>query len=332
METNAFIQDGTLLKTPYGITTDPESGAVFITDAGDYIASGDVYCFSESGVLVYKLSNVGINPNTVLPVSDFKPQGGVATDTTAVQGIEHVFDYTPAPGQFVSVYPLYSSTETVEQMRAKAESKLKAGNLVTLGRFGGSLTFGFSSAVNNGEGDDFRILGNAFYTSAEPGIVEVSEDVNGNGLPDDAWYELAGSEYTKSSTTKAYQITYFKPIQKSDSVFYTDNGGGSGFVNAFYPFWQGDSIVCKGTLLPPTAAVNSQGFWSSNSLPWGYADNQPNNSGLNGFDLDWAVDALGVPVTLHKIHFVRVYTAVNQNAGWMGELSTEIVGAVNLHP
>lgn len=332
VETNAFIQDGTLLKTPYGITADPESGAVFITDAVDYVASGDLYCFSEGGVLAYKLSNVGINPNTVLPVNDFKSEGGVTIDTTLVHGIEHVYEYTPAPGQFVGAYPLYSSNETVEQMRAKVESRLQAGNLVTLGRFGGSLTFGFKTAVNNGEGDDFRILGNAFTNSAEPGIVEVSEDVNGNGIPDDVWYELAGSEYTKGSTTKAYRITYFKPIQKSDSVFFTDNAGRSGFVNAYYPFWQGDSIVCTGTLLPPTAGINAQGFWISNSLPWGYADNQPNNSGLNGFDLDWSVDALGSPVTLHKIHFVRVYTAVSQNAGWMGEISTEIVSAVNLHP
>jgi len=162
--------------------------------------------------------------------------------------------------------------------------------------------------------------------------VEVSEDVNGNGLPDDAWYELAGSEYSKSTTKHGYQITYYKPSQKTDSVYYTDNANAHGYVTASYPFWQGDSIVCQGTLLPPTASKNELGYWISNSLPWGYADNQPNNSGLNEFDLDWAVTADGSKVTLNKIHFIKVYTAVNQNAGWMGELSTEICGAKNLHP
>lgn len=332
IETNAFIQDGTLLKTPYGITADPESGAVFITDAGDYVSSGDVYCFSESGVLAYKLTNVGINPNTILPVSDFSASTGSITDTSSIEGIEHVFDFTPAPGQFIGVYPAYKEGETVEQMRAKAEAKLKEGGIVSLGRFGGSLTFAFKNPVNNTEGSDFRILGNAFSNSAEPGIVEVSEDVNGNGLSDDTWYELAGSEYAKITTKHHYKITYFKPGQRTDSVFYTDQTGASGYVNAFYPFWQGDSIVCRGTLLPPTATKNDLGYWSSSSLPWGYADNQPNNSGLNGFDLDWAVDADGSKVTLNKIHFIRVHTAVNQNIGWMGEISTEICGAENLHP
>jgi len=330
--TNAFIQDGTLLKTPYGITADPESGAVFITDAGDYISSGDVLCFSEAGILSYKLSNVGINPNTVLPISDFKGTKDTANDTIPMEGIRHVFDFTPAPGQFVGIYPAYSVGETAEQMRAKAESKLTSGSLVSLGRFGGSLTFAFRTAVNNLEGSDFRIFGNAFSNSSEPGIVEVSEDVNGNGLPDDPWYELAGSEYFKSTTKHGYSITYFRPTQAGDSVAYTDNKGATGFVTPFFPPWQGDSLVCIGTLLPPTAAKNSLGYWSSNSLPWGYADNQPNNSGLNGFDLDWAVDANGSKVTLSKIHFLKVYTAVNQNAGLMGELSTEISGAENLNP
>lgn len=332
LETSTFIQDGTQIQTPYGITADPESGAVYITDAGNYVVSGDVYCFSENGVLAYTLSNVGINPNTVLPVSDFVGSQSVGSDSTTLQGIEHVFDYLPAPGQFVGQYPLFTGAETVDQMRLKAESMLKSGGLCTLGRFGGSLTFGFKTAVRNETGDDFKILGNAFTNSAEPGIVEVSEDLNGNGLADDPWYELAGSDYSKSTTTHHFEITYFKPLHKNDSVFYRDNTGSTGYVTASYPFWQGDSIRCKGTLLAPTATRNDQGFWSSNSLPWGYVDNQPNQSGLNGFNLDWAVNNDGTSVHLDQIHFVRVYTAVNQNAGWMGELSTEVLGAVNLHP
>lgn len=332
LETNAFIQDGTQLQTPYGITADPESGAVYITDAGNYVASGDVYCFSENGVLAYKLTNVGINPNTVLPISDFVGSESTVGDTTTLHAIERVFDYSPAPGQFVGVYPSQNAGETAEQMRRKVESILQSGGLVSLGRYGGSLTFGFKTAVQNADGSDFRILGNAFTNSAEPGIVEVSEDLNGNGLPDDPWYELAGSEYSKSSTTHHYEITYYKPQQKADSVFFRDNAGAVGYVSATYPFWQGDSITCRGTLLAPTATRNEQGFWSSYSLPWGYADNQPNQSGLNGFDLDWAVNADGDSVHLDRIHFIRVYTAVNQNAGWMGELSTEVLGAVNLHP
>lgn len=332
VETTNFIQDASLLKTPYGITADPESGAVFITDAGDYVSSGDVYCFTENGTLSYKLSNVGVNPNTVLPVNDFVGTSGSVTDTTQVEGIFKVLDFSPAPGQFVGVYPAYSTGETADQMRAKVEQKIKNASLISLGRFGGSLTFAFRSSVNNLEGSDFSISGNAFTDSAEPGIVEVSEDINANGLPDDPWYELAGSEYSKPSTVHQYRITYYKPTQADERVAFLDNQGGSGFVTRYYPAWQGDSIVCTGTRLAPTAYQNEQGFWSSNSLPWGYADNQPNNSGLNRFDLDWAVQADGSKANLSKIHFIRVYSAVNQNAGWMGELSTEISAAENLHP
>ena len=46
----------------------------------------------------------------------------------------------------------------------------------------------------------------------------VSVDVNGNGLPDDEWYELAGSEYQKPSTIKNYEITYYRPDEAKTPV------------------------------------------------------------------------------------------------------------------
>lgn len=52
------------------------------------------------------------------------------------------------------------------------------------------------------EGYDFAIEGNAFDGSSEPGIVWVMQDVNGNGLPDDTWYQLKGSEYGKEETMR----------------------------------------------------------------------------------------------------------------------------------
>ncbi len=32
-----------------------------------------------------------------------------------------------------------------------------------------------------------------------------------DGLPDDEWYEIAGSEYGHAKTVKNYEITYYKP-------------------------------------------------------------------------------------------------------------------------
>jgi hypothetical protein len=66
-------------------------------------------------------------------------------------------------------------------------------------------------------------------------------------------------------------------------------------------------------------------------LDWGYADNHANDID-EGFKIDWAVDAEGNPKHLTHIDFVKVYTAVNQYCGWIGETSTEICGAEDLHP
>ena len=71
--------------------------------------------------------------------------------------------------------------------------------------------------------------------------------------------------------------------------------------------------------------------WVGYCYPYGYADNHPNNTEKSKFQIDWAVDKNGHPVQLDGIDFVRIYTAVNQNTGWMGEISTEIQAVEDLH-
>jgi len=68
-------------------------------------------------------------------------------------------------------------------------------------------------------------------------------------------------------------------------------------------------------------------------LAWGYVDNKPNTVAENGsFDFDNAVEVVSrQPVEIDFVDFVRVYTAVNQQCGWIGETSTEILGAEDLH-
>ena len=78
-------------------------------------------------------------------------------------------------------------------------------------------------------------------------------------------------------------------------------------------------------------AVEENGVWVGYAYDWGYADNHPNSEEMSQFKLEWAVDADGNPVHLDEIDFVKVYTAVNQYAGRVGELSTEIAGIENLH-
>ena len=61
--------------------------------------------------------------------------------------------------------------------------------------------------------------------------------------------------------------------------------------------------------------------WVGYCYPWGYADNHPYNSEFCQFKIDWAVDKKGIPVILDKIDFIKIYTAINQNTGWTGEIS-----------
>lgn len=251
-------------------------------------------------------------------------------------------------------------------MRQKAEDCLAydAGTMVSLGGFGGYIVVGFDHTIVNRPGEyDFKVLGNAFYSSAaqgasggssEPGIVMVSVDVNGNGVPDDPWYELAGSEYDKEATVKNYEITYYRPdenktpvpgtdasVTDSTYVRWTDNQGATGYVSKvtfhkqpYYPQWlAGETVTFQGTRLADNAVDESGNgtYYVLYAYDWGYADNHPNDSEKSNFKIDWAVDADGNPVSLPGIDFVKIYTGVNQFNGWLGECSTEVAGVTDLH-
>lgn len=52
-----FITDGTDKKivVPYGIAVNPITKDVFVTDAGNYVASGTLYCFGKNGVMKWQV-------------------------------------------------------------------------------------------------------------------------------------------------------------------------------------------------------------------------------------------------------------------------------------
>ena len=77
----------------------------------------------------------------------------------------------PAPGQFVNIMPLYEEGDTEEDMCRKARESISGTNdiMISLGGYGGYVTFGFDHTVVNVPGQkDFKILGNAFYADANP--------------------------------------------------------------------------------------------------------------------------------------------------------------------
>jgi len=280
--------------------------------------------------------------------------------------ISNVFDFRPATGQFINEIPEYVNGNTEADMIKKAKESLVGENstMITLGGFGGYVTFGFDHTIPNLEGRDFKILGNAFWGnsanttrsgSCEPGIIMVGYDRNKNGKPDeDEWYEIAGSEYFKNSTTKNYTITYFKPNENKSPVpgsefwqtdveyiKWQDNFGNSGFktkntfhTQSYYPLWlSGASYSLTGTRLKDNFYDQSGtgAYWVGTSYDYGYADNAPNNDEASNIDISWAVDRSGNYVKLPGIDFIKVYTGINQEAGWLGEVSTEVAGAYDLH-
>ena len=280
--------------------------------------------------------------------------------------ISKVLDFRPAVGQFMNEIPEYEPGNTAANMLQKANESLVGGNstMISLGGYGGYVVFGFDHTIPNLNGRDFKILGNAFFGndaadqrsgSCEPGIIMVAYDRNKNGKPDnDEWYEIAGSEYFKNATVKDYSITYFKPDENKTPVAgtefwqtdveyikWSDNLGNQGFktkntfhVQSYYPLWYTESSYgFSGTRLANNFYdQNGDGsYWVGKSYEFGYADNAPNNDEASNIDISWAVDRSGKYVKLPGVDFMKIYTGVNQEAGWLGEVSTEVSGAYDLH-
>lgn len=297
-----------------------------------------------------------------------------------------VYDYQPAPGQFINLIPKWNVGDDKDAIIKQAEKDLcgygEDGELeegmISLGAYGGYIVFGFDHPVVNVPGEyDFQILGNALKGdetsaqagSSEPGIVMVSVDENGNGVPDDKWYELAGSEYNNPRTIHDYQITYYKPgddhvphrvsrfLLDDTYIRWTSNDPDSlqeGYIDkwsfhgqSYWPEWLEDvTLTFSGAKLRCNYYDESGNgsYIVQHFFDWGYVDNRPDyrwNEELTdsiknlcnlGFKIDWAVDEQGNPVVLKKIDFIKVYNALNQKCGPLGETSTEICGAFDIHP
>ncbi len=281
-------------------------------------------------------------------------------DQPEVRYIHEVLEYKPAPGQFINKEPwgLPSSAQSI------------VGGInghLSLGAFGGYVVFRFEESIVNHSanpfGVDFVVFGNPSPYWSEPGTVWVMKDENGNGLPDGTWYQLAGSDFFFSETLHDYEATYVNPqLDTAADVPWYDNHGNSGYILAhgahhqpyypkhdYFPDIDEDEYTLAGTRIADAVDMSEPGMVKSYRRAFGYADNQlrgsapynrPDNpykdavahAGGDGFDISWAVDQNGQYVDLDEIHFIKVQTAVLANAGWMGEVSTEVTGAVAVQP
>lgn len=321
-------------ERPYAIAIHPDLGHIYVADAKNYVSNGTIYAYSPSGQHLWQATTGDIPGHfCFVPRTNFASEAS-PTDTLIDHLPTRVLDYTPAPGQFVNKLPKASEGEPVDSIKARVLQSLRQRSLITLGGFGGSVTVAFNHRIpNHPDTAELRITGNAFAGSSEPGIVQVGVDHNGNGRPEaNEWYELRSTAHTHPNTTAHYTLTYTPPTSPSADIPWTDNQGRKGYITrnafhsqAYWPLWlPAVPYTLSGTHLPALAhntGTTEVPHWVIPSLNGHYVDNTP---GATLFDLDWAVDAMGQPIRLTHIDFVRIYNATNQQAGWLGEVSTEV--------
>lgn len=272
-----------------------------------------------------------------------------------------LIEYRPAPGQFINKSPgLPANAQTVLNGAAGP------GMMVSLGAWGGYIVLGFDEPIlnhpDNPYGVDFTVFGNPTLGNSEPGIVQVMKDENGNGEPDDTWYELRGSDHFLSTTKRDYTITYTNPNAATDVPWF-DNASNSGVVvymkdshtqehyplQSIFPQINQQSYGFTGSLLKSKTVQSGIGIHGG--FDYGYADNKPINRGVSldipdnpytldvvegaggdAFDISWAVDENGNSVELDSIDFIRIYTGVRSHAAAIGEVSTEVCGVAVVKP
>lgn len=283
-----------------------------------------------------------------------------ATSALNAQYISEVHEYVPAPSQYMNAAP-WGTPRSAESIIGGINGH------VSLGAFGGYIVFSFADAVENHPGNpfgvDFTIFGNPLPNWSEPGIVSVMKDDNQNGEPDDTWYELAGSDYNFSTTLRNYEVTYTNPGgHDSLDIPWIDMLGNKGlietnsfFFQSYYPHPDSfpniniENYRLKGSMIKSTVDTAFEASFLSLKRGFGYVDNQfrgkapfthpdnpytneVENSGGDAFDISWAIDSIGSYIDLDEIDFIKVHTGVMDGAGWLGQISTEIVGAVDVEP
>jgi hypothetical protein len=182
----------------------------------------------------------------------------------------------------------------------------------------------------------YRIEGNAFGVWLEGGVVWMQEDNNGNGLPDEMWYELRGGDEDDSAwknyIARRYAITYFKGNGTNAqhgigdgtnprAAYWVDSKGRAGLMPGGFPTgWgvTGDWVTYTCTMLRDDGNF-AIGSYSKLANMLDYVD----AAGYT-FPVNKAMNAAGTPVTLTAVKFIKVQTAILFYGGLFGEVSTEI--------
>lgn len=276
------------------------------------------------------------------------------------QYVSEIIEYKPAPGQFTNDGS-FGSPEAAENIIGGTSG------LVSLGAYGGYIIVKMDGSVENHPdnpfGMDFTILGNALPDWSEAATVEVMKDDNNNGLADDQWYILAGSDYYLNDSELNYSVTYYNPNESAAAdVLWIDSHQDSGYVyknsfhqQAYYPLASlfptinQDSYSLQGMKVEGNIDLTNPAMVKSYERYFGFADNrmrgsQPydipdnpytselENAGGDAMDISWARDESGNRVELDQIDFIKITNAMNATSGGLGEISTEVSGIIDVTP
>ena len=246
-----------------------------------------------------------------------------------------VVEYLPAPGQFINEG--YSAT-TMAEACSYAQKRIDNRLPLSLGGFGGTIVVKSSKPILNSRGYNFGIYGNPFAGSSEPGIVWVAQDSNKNGIADDEWFELYGSDSKSDTIIRNYTISYARTADET-KISWRDNNGNEGIIerNAahtqdYFPTWvTTNEYTLTGTLLPHNSSWNdTTGEWELSALEWGYADNYSptdlSTDKANRLRISDARTSSGESANLSHIDFIKVQSAINRVNTGIGETSTEVCG------
>lgn len=304
---------------------------------------------------------------SIIPVTRLtRDVGGVKEGQTyvisfyrmAADAPSDVLSYLPAPGQFVNDDAFRNPKKT-----------LSGSGLVTLGAYGGNIVYKYDEPIKNDPknpyGIDFIVVGNCFINmddgstssgAAEPAAVMVSAD-------GENWYELAGSEYYTAAARHNLSVTYTNTdtnFAGAVDIPWVNSDGENGVMpkNDYHkqPYYPNPEIYGEfqnGTGKNDTYTAESVSFSGTmidaGFYPFGYADSHAEgttgNAAINpyianhdmkyngdGFDISWAVDNDGNPVTLDEISYIKIYNPTLSYGTATGEKSPEIGKVMRAKP
>lgn len=198
-------------------------------------------------------------------------------------------------------------------------------SVASLGTTGSYVVLKFNTPVTddplNPMGLDCIVFGNAFWIGGdptnkfcEPALIEISDDVNNNGLADDPWYVIPGSRDFAQSTVPAGLAN---PVQPLAGAVLNPNGNSSEFDWGY------------AELTPTKKQYLDNYLRPDDPLAVGLT---PGSGGGDAFDIAWARDGGGAPANLTQFRFLRLWSFVTGSLGAAGNITPEIDTASDVAP